>query len=213
MIKKILILSLLTLTIAHAEIEQEGFFVGIDLANQNANVDNEISASSGNYGRETNLDNLNNQIISLKFGYEYFFTRVYARVSQYDYSQSDVKYSIKGNTYEFNIDYTPLIYTDAGRTWNIKGIIGVGLGINNSTISHKYSPSEQLGILFDSSSTQNFMEYGYQLGMLVETKYGINVEIATRYRSGSLFEFKDNSEKTTYFLTSTEYYLGVNMLF
>jgi len=65
---------------------------------------------------------------------------------------------------------------------------------------------------YDGKS-QDYMEYGYQVGIMTETSIGLSIEAAYRARYGALQEFTDTSNRATFDLVTKEFYLGVNYLF
>ena len=215
MIKKIALASTLLLgTLLNAEIQQNGFFVGVDLGQRDSRIeyDNNANGSLTNMTTNPYTNDVSDSSTSLKMGYQYYVTRIYARYSGFNYKdeQRD-KYTIKGELYEINVDYTPVFYTNKAKTWNVRGIFGAGVGFNSSKMSEY-----DLGLIpagETAGSTQSYMEYGYQIGVLSETSIGLSLEAAYRVRYGNLQEITDSSNRATFSLETKEIYLGLNYLF
>ena len=212
MIKKIVLATSLLVTLAQAEIDQRGFFVGLDLSSTSTNLkyDNNAFGTAftvKGYGGESSENTL-----SYKVGYQYYFTRIYARMSSYEYKDATRnKYTIKGTNYEINADYIPTFYTNKNKTWNIRGVFGLGVGYSSSKLEN-YDPN-LLPAGLTAGDAKNLMEYGYQIGIMSETSIGLSVELGLRYRQGNLLEFTDGQNDSTFFRDETAYYLGVNYLF
>jgi len=222
MIKKIALLLLLVSnllsfeddneSLPKAEIDQTGIFMGIGLSSL------EYSVTQDGFGN--NLQNYNKSIedqndfaASFLLGYRYYFTRIYARVSTFKYKQDEIKYTIDGQLIEMNVEYTPIFYRSSENDFNIRGIFGMGVGVNNSTISHVYSQAEYVTDIINSDKTQMFMEYGYQIGALLETSTGFSFDILLRSRWGTLLEYEEAGERLTFVNDTKELYIGVNYLF
>lgn len=215
MSKKIMVAGMLLVgTLAQAEIEQRGFFVGVDLSQKSSNVkyDNNANGILTSITTLPYTNELSDMGTSLKVGYQYYFTRVYARYSSFDYKdEKRDKFTIKGAVYELNADYLPLFYVSESKEWNIRGIFGLGAGYNASDMS-----DYDVGLLPAGESavgTQNYMEYGYQVGVMSQTSLGISVEAAYRVRYGNLQEFTDTANNSTFSLETKEFYFGLNYLF
>jgi len=221
MIKKIAILSTLLSSLLFGESDipkQTGFFVGLDVSALNANVKyrkkGEIIITS-NYSSTEDLT-----IPSLKIGYQYYFTKVYARVNSennYKDKKRD-RFTIKSQVFELNTDFTPIFYK--GDEWRLRGVFGVGIGANKSNLE-EYSDSLDSISATDPTTailnkeTQWNMEYGYQVGVMAELNFGLSAELGYRVRSGLLTAFTsaDGGYEATFELQSAEMYLGVNYLF
>ena len=209
--KIVLASSLLMATLAQAEIEQSGFFVGIDFSQTNSEL---LYDNSGNMATSPYTNKLNSVPISYKIGYKTYVTRVYARYSELGYKdEKRNKFSIdNGQVYELNADYTPMFYISKTKNWNIKGVIGVGVGYNSSTMTD-LDGDFLLPVGETAGARQNYMEYGGQLGVMSETSIGLSVEAAYRVRYGNLQEFTDTANNATFSLETHEFYLGLNYLF
>ena len=213
MIKKIALASILLGTLANAEIDQTGFFVGIDgskssnIMYENTNADNPTFA----YNEYT--ANFDEYTPSFKVGYQYYFTRLYARINSFEYTDSKRdKYTIKGMTYELNADYIPVFYMSKDKEWDIRGVFGVGVGLNTSKLEN-YDVA-LLPVDITANDSQSYVEYGLQVGLLSEISIGMSLELGLRYRQGYLQKFSDiNSNEATFSRDETEYYFGVNYLF
>jgi len=214
MIKKTALLSLIASTLLFGDISQKGFFVGADLSQNSAVVayDNNANGSSTSITVRPYDNSYSKTIPSFKVGYQYYYTRVYARYSSFDYSDNErEKFSIKGSIYEMNADYVPLMYISKNKSWDIRGVVGFGVGYNDSSLNVK-----DIGLLPAGESingSQQYMQYGYQLGLMCETSSGISIEMAYRVRYGNLQEFTDGANQSTFDLETQEFYLGVNYLF
>ena len=213
MIKKIALAStLLVGTIVNAEIQQKGFFVGIDASMKSSTVDYDNNAASGGaFVINDYTSDSDETALSYKFGYQYYFTRLYARVASYKHEDSARdKYTITGTTYEINTDYIPLFYVNDAKTWDIRGVFGIGIGYNSSAISDYDVNLLPTGVEGDRD---DFLQYGMQIGIMAETEIGLSVELGARFRQGHYLEYTDGQNYATFSQKSTEYYLGVNYLF
>ena len=209
--KKIaLTLTLLTATFANAEIDQSGFFVGLDYANKTSSVEYD---SKGSMPYNTYTSDYSADSLSLKAGYQAYFARVYARYTDFEHKDTKRdKFTISnGKVYELNADYIPVFYTNESKDWNIRGLFGVGVGYNASELT-EYEDS-LLPVGESAGPTQNYMQYGFQVGILVESSYGVSLETAYRERSGNLQEFTDGANNAVFSLKTSEFYLGLNYLF
>ncbi len=210
MIKKIAIMSTLISSLAYAEVQQKGFFVGVDYAAKSVNLkyENTVTGFAYNGYNATPSDNT----LSYKVGYQYYFTRVYARIAQFDYHDTAKnRYSIDGTTYELNAEYLPVFYMAKSKKWDLRGFVGIGVGYNRNRL-YNYN----IGLLPVAPLTgenQSYIEYGWQLGAMVETEIGVSVELGMRARKGDLMEFSDSTNEATFLYDTTEYYLGINYLF
>lgn len=210
MIKKIVIMSTLIGSLAYAEVAQKGFFVGVDYAAKSVNLKYENTSTGFAFNSYDATPSENT--LSLKAGYQYYFTRVYARVAQFDYHDTvKNRYSIDGTTYELNADYLPVFYMAESKKWDIRGFVGIGVGYNRNRL-YNYNAG-LLPVAPLSGDNQTYIEYGWQLGLMAETEIGVSVEVGMRGRKGDLLEFTDNTNEATFLYDSTEYYLGVNYLF
>ena len=210
MIKKIVIMSTLISSLAYAEVAQKGFFAGVDYASKSVNLKYENTGlvfTSNGYNASPSDNTL-----SYKIGYQYYFTRVYARIAQYDYHDTEKNhYSIDGTTYEINADYLPVLYMAKNKKWDLRGFVGIGVGYNRSRL-YNYNT----GLLPPTPLTgenQSYIEYGWQIGIMAETETGVSVELGLRARKGDLMEFSDGTNNATFLYDTTEYYIGVNYLF
>jgi hypothetical protein len=223
MIKKIAMMSMLVSTLLYADIDQKGFFVGVDFSQSDYELEynHSVDPTGFDYLISDYASSDEDNLYSVKAGYQYYFTRVYARYSKFDYKDTNLnKYRIEGAVIELNADYLPVFYTSESKIWNIRGIFGIGVGYNESELKD-YDPylfsvgdvgaGEQL-----SDGKQHYMEYGYQIGVMSETSIGLSVEFAYRVRYGDLLEFTDSqtdSKTATFDLRTKEIYIGVNYLF
>ena len=215
MIKKITILSLFTATLMQAEeLRNKGVFVGVDLTHVNAKMyyTNNASASSTAIPTSPYTNELQENQFSYKIGYQYYFTRVYARYATFNYKdEARKRYKIDGKLYELNVDYLPVFYKEKNNHYAIKGIFGVGVGYNSSKLT-TYNPFLlPSGVNIDG--TQNYMEYGYQLGFGFEFSFGLGVEFAYRTRYGNLQEYTDGTNNATFNLKTQSIYGGLNYIF
>jgi len=210
MIKKITIISTLISSLAYAEVKQKGFFVGVDYAAKSVDLKYENTGVAFPYNsyNATSTDNR----VSLKAGYQYYFTRIYARVAKYDYHDSAKnRYSIDGTTYEINAEYLPVFYMAKSKKWDLRGLVGIGVGYNRSRL-YNYNVG-LLPVAPLTGENQTYIEYGWQLGLMAETDLGVNLECGLRARKGDLLEFTDSTNNATFLYDTTEYYLGINYLF
>lgn len=210
MIKKIAITSMLISSLAYAEVKQKGFFAGLDYAMKSVDLKYENTGLAFPFSSYTAATT--DKKVSLKVGYQYYFTRIYARVENFHYHDSEKnRYSIKGRTYEANVEYLPVLYMEKSKKWDIRGIVGIGIGYQKNTLydyNAQLLPSEPL-----NGESQTHIEYGAQFGVVVETDFGINMECGLRARKGDLLEFTDTTNNATFLYYAKEYYLGVNYLF
>jgi|GEM_PF-3393808 len=203
--------SLLLATLANAEIGQSGFFVGLDISQVDSELKYDNSDSTA-YAYNPYTNNISDNRVSFKAGYQAYFARIYARYSTFDYTdEKRDKFTIKGKVYELNADYIPLFYKSENKTWDIRGVFGFGVGYNSSTISDYDTSLLPSGV--SGGSKQNYMEYGYQVGLMSETSIGLSIEAGYRARYGDLQEFTDGSTSAVFPLTTEEFYLGINYLF
>jgi len=217
MVKKIIIISTLVSTLLQAEMKEKGFFIGIDGSIGSADVS---YANSGAFASSDYESNSKISALALKFGYHYYFTKVYARINKrVKYTDNTKSYfELKNHVLELNVDYIPIFYMSKNKDWSLKGVFGVGCGFNkNSLINYNLwldtSGNNQDPIL--DKKTQYSMEYGYNLGLIAELDFGLSVEAGYRYRSGILTQFsdKDAGNEATFDLSTKELYVGVNYLF
>jgi len=209
MIKKIVLATTLLVTLAQAEIQQTGFFVGLDGSKRTVDIaynNNETAFAIRQYTSKSTQKTL-----SYKVGYQYYFTRLYARINSFkDVDGARDKYTIQGKTYELNAEYIPVFYMSKSKDWDIRGLFGAGIGYNSSKLENYDLTLLPVSV---SSSTQSFMEYGYQVGVLVESEIGLSLELGLRFRQGHLLEYSDGQNESTFSREETAYYLGVNYLF
>lgn len=206
MIKKITLATTLLFTLVHAEIKQTGFFIGADVGSKSSNVKYD-SDGAYKYDMVSNNDSL-----SFKLGYQYYFTRVYARINSFIYQDTKRdNYTLKGRTYELNADYIPVFYMSKSKKWNLRGVFGFAAGYSSSKLENYDVNLLPVGITAERS--QRSMEYGTQIGLMSETSIGLSVEIGLRLRQGPLIELTDGVASATFNRDDKEYYLGVNYLF
>jgi hypothetical protein len=210
MIKKTVLATTLLATLANAEIDQTGFFVGIDGSKRAANItynNNETAFAIRKYTSKSTQKTL-----SYKLGYQYYFTRLYARVNSFkDTDGARNKYTIQGRTYEIDAEYIPIFYMSKSKNWDIRGLFGLGMGYNSSKLENH--DVNLLPVDVGAGSAQNFLQYGYQVGILAESEIGLSVELGLRFRQGHLLEYSDGQNEATFTREETAYYFGVNYLF
>lgn len=223
MIKKITIMSSLISSLLLADgLKEKGFFAGLDLSRVHSKIEykNSSTLTSNPY---VNSDYTNP--ISLKLGYQYYFTKIYARINSSSVIDDRTKdrYKIKTHVIEFNTDYIPILYTNENKDWAIKGVLGVAVGVNSSKFN-EYNGQQLFAPMNDengtvSTNTQYKMNLGYNLGLITEWDSGVSAELGYRFRSGLALEYFDNDNsgnrlnEATFKLLSQEIYLGVNYLF
>ena len=210
--KKIVLASTLLVmsSFAESKIDTSGFLVGLDLSSKSSHLAYESGGSMPLFPYENKYTN---SALSLKLGYQNYFGRVYARYSSFEYKDdARDKFTIgDGQTYELNADYLPLFYVSEQEEFNLRGIFGIGVGYNKSQLKDYDTfllPGDER-----IDSAQNFIEYGYQLGVLVESEYGVSLEAAYRVRYGVLQESTDDANSAAFNLETQEFYLGINYLF
>jgi len=218
MIKKIIVISSLVSSLLQAQMSEKGFFVGVDGSTSSVNIAYAKSGSgitTSNYESDDRV-----RPISLKFGYQYYFTRVYARVnSSKNYVDKTLeRYEVENQVIELNIDFSPIFYMQESQEWNIRGVFGLGVGINKSALVRYDARLDAIGTNLDpilNTQTQHNMEYGYNIGLISEFDFGLSAEIGYRFRYGLLTEFsdKDGANEATFTLSTGELYLGFNYLF
>ncbi len=207
--RKTIALTLLTATLLNAEIEQSGFFVGVDMGNTASKIEYQ-SGGSMPFRDYTSEKDLNNH--SFKVGYQFYYARVYGRYNSFEQNdEANNRYAVDGKVYEFNADYTPVFYMSEAKSWSIRGLFGVAVGYNSSNLT--LGELDLLPPAMTVSGTQNYIQYGYQVGAMVESSYGVGLEAAFRSRSGNLQEFTDDANSATFALETNEFYFGLNYLF
>jgi len=214
MVKKIIITScLMTATLLQAEITQKGFFVGIDLGISDATTKyekNGVSITTTDYEASTDKT-----LLSLKAGYQYYFTRIYARITdskQYE-DTAKQRYTLENQVLEVCVDYIPVFYTAKNNRWDLRGVFGLGVGLNRGNLSEFDVRLDATPSMLNTDS-QQAMEYGYEIGLLVEAYDNFSAEIGMRYRTGNVAQFQDSDQnEVTFSQETTEYYLGINYLF
>ena len=221
MIKKITIMSMLVSSLLYGDSDipkQKGFFVGLDVSYMNATTRYDKSGAGITTSSYSSKDYL--VPVSVRLGYQYYFTRIYARINNEKSYQDNKKerYKLDSKAYEINADYIPVIYTSTEKDWTIRALFGVGLGANKSALTYYDARLDSIGTNLEAildKDTQWNMEYGLQMGAMAEFDFGLNVELAYRYRSGLMSEFSDTdgANEVTFKLLSSEIYLGVNYLF
>ena len=214
--KKILLASsLLVATMANADISQKGLFIGIDFSENNYELQYE---NKGAIPVVSSLFEDTEHMTSFKVGYQYYFTRVYGRYSEFSYTDTNSHgYTIEGSVLELNADYIPVFYTNQSKTWDIRGVFGIGVGYNQSTFKDYDINLLPAGETADDKQ-HYYMEYGYQVGLMSETSSGLSIEAVYRARYGDLQEYNDDTaadagNKSTFSLVTKEFYLGINYLF
>ncbi|MDF1879425.1 hypothetical protein JHD46_07225 [Sulfurimonas sp. SAG-AH-194-C20] len=217
MIKKIALITILLSSLSYGAMIQKGLIVGIDTSITSSNINyakNGSGITTSNYSAGGSLSP-----VSLKVGYQYYFTRIYGRIStQYEYNDNKLeRYKIKNQVFELNTDYIPIIYK-GDNSWHLRGIFGVGVGANKSSLVKYDDRLDSIGINLVpilNKETQWNMEYGFELGLLLEFDFGLGAELGYRVRSGLMGEFsdEDGANEVTFKLQTSEVYLGVNYLF
>ncbi|MBN2816264.1 MAG: hypothetical protein JXQ67_06235 [Campylobacterales bacterium] len=207
--KKALIASL-CMVASLAEADDKGIFVGVDFSSTSSPLK---YVNSGNMPLYSYDNSYTDTRYSLKVGYQAYFTRIYARYSTFEYKdEKRDKFSITdGALYELNAEYIPLFYANESKEWAVRGLFGLGCGYNSSKLTEYDSYLLPAGE--SASGAQNYMEYGYQLGLILESSYGVSVEVGYRARYGNLQEFSDGANDAVFSVDTTEFYLGVNYLF
>ena len=204
--------------IANCDMKNVGVLLGVNLSSQTQEVryDNN-NGSTPAIGTNPYSSKTKEHTLEYKLGYQYYFTRVYFKYSKLDLEdEAQNKFRLDGAVYELNVDYIPLLYTNATRAWNIRGIFGAGVGYN---VTHLDTNTPYLlpTDVYPDEGDQVFMEYGYQIGAMVETKYNISLEVAYRYRKGDLQEYTDDKgdagNKVSIDLITSELYVGLNYIF
>jgi len=218
MIKKIVLATTLLSSLAYGEMTQKGFILGIDTSSMNTKISyakNGSGLTTSNYASEEAF-----APISLKLGYQYYFTRIYGRISTEDeYSDATLqRFKIKNQVYELNADYLPVFYAGSNKSWQLRGIFGIGTGANKSALTQYDSRLDAIGTNLKpilNTETQWNMEYGFQAGLMVEFDFGLSGEVGYRVRSGLMAEFSDENDanEATFKLQTSELYLGLNYLF
>ena len=172
--------TLLLTTVVNAQMKQKGFFVGVDMSMKSSTVDYDNNAASGGAFTINDYSSDSDEIaLSHKFGYQYYFTRVYAKLAKYQHDDSSRdKYTIKGTTYEINTDYIPVLYVNDAKTWDIRGVFGVGIGYNTSEISDYDVNLLPVGI---DGDRDEFLQYGVQIGVMAEMDIGLSLELGARF--------------------------------
>lgn len=214
MIKKIVILSTLVSTLLYADIKEKGFFVGLDFGENKANVDYR------QVGTATNAHTVESESTSVspKIGYQYYFTRVYVSANKMNYEEERGRYTVEEMHYEFDADYIPILYQNFEKGLAIKAIMGVSLGYSYNNLKNIKQEDQLLPVdpLYPYDYSQEYFNYGYQLGFLLAGKEGMSFEIGFKSRMGTLLEFQDDDQGTnraTFNLDAQEYYIGFNYLF
>jgi hypothetical protein len=202
-----------------ADIDSKGFFVGVDVSHKKSKVYYTNSNPNGLAIATDEYENIHSDTgVSFKLGYEYYFTRVYLRYNRFNYDDKEKKlYKIEGITYEINIEYIPLIYKTKNDKFNIRGIVGSGVGYNVSELEVYTEDGYLLPSDVFPCDSQRYMEYGFEIGILVESYWGISAEVGFRYRYGDLQEYTDDKgdqgNKASFDLKTEEFYFGLNYLF
>jgi len=206
--------SLLSASFLHADLKEKGFFVGIDFGADQATVDYKQSGTATNAHSNTTSTTK----VSPKIGYQYYFTRIALTTNKMNYEDYKSRYTIQEEHIACNIDYLPLLYKDSKKDIGLKGIAGISLGYSRNTLSSIRQLDQLLPVSPQSpyNYTQENFDYGYQLGVMLTGKDGLNFELGFKSRIGTLLEFQDDtsgSNRATFSLDSQEWYLGFNYLF
>jgi len=217
MIKKIILISILTSTLLVAEtMKEKGFFLGLDVSHNMTEVSYRKSSSIVRYNNYSNFENYHP--VSIKLGYQYYFTKVYLRFSDPITIQDTTRYAydIKTKVYELNADFIPILYRSENKKFAIKGVLGIAAGVNASELveydKRLFDPMNEDGTV-DPGSQYN-MNLGYNIGVMGEFDFGLNLELGYRFRSGMALEYSDKDKnEATFKLITKEVYLGVNYLF
>ena len=218
MIKKIVLATTLLASLVHADRSEKGFFVGADISY----FDTETAFSKKGSIITTSNYKVNEAAASysLKAGYQYYFTRVYLRANNKKKLKDTQKerFEIENQLVELNIDYLPIFYKSKEHPFMIKGIAGVGVGANRSSLTYYDARLDSIGTNVEpilNKETQWLMEYGGQLGVMAAFDFGLDVELAYRYRSGLMTQFssEDESAQVTFKQRASEVYLGANYMF
>ena len=217
MIKKIVLTTTLLTSLAYGDMTQKGFIVGFDVSMLDSSIE---YANKGAFQTNNYASSSENNSFSGKIGYQYYFTRVYVRINQNAEYKDENKgyYKVRNQVIELNADYLPILYSAKDNKWNIRGIIGVGVGANRSQMSYYSTLIDSPESIFDKETKYN-MEYGFQIGTQVEFDFGLSAELGYRARSGLMAEFSDADGVTsatyeaTFKLKTSELYLGLNYLF
>ena len=225
MIKRIALAGVFASTLLTAEtIKDKGIFAGLDMSRMDATT---AYRKSTNIPAFNTYDNpyLTIPVVSYKIGYQYYYTKIYFRMSN-SYTVKDKKrekYSLSTKVYELDIDYAPILYRGKNRDWHLEGVIGVAAGVNESTLGDNYNKR-----LFDpmngdgtvTTNTQDKMNLGVNIGVIVMADpSGVSLEAGYRFRSGLALEYFDTdasgnrNNEATFQLKTQEIYLGVNYLF
>jgi len=211
--KKILTLTLLTATLLNAEIEQSGFFVGVDMSNKTSKIDYATS-DTANPSNIRDISDYDSKPLSYKIGYQYYFARVYARMAEDSYKDTlKNRYEIDSKLYEMNADYLPLFYMNGSKDFALRGVFGVGVGYTDNKVSNTLSSATLEKGMLDGKPNQKYMIYGGQVGVMLESSYGLSLEVGARFREGALLEYTIENGTATFDHMSTEFYLGLNYLF
>jgi hypothetical protein len=218
MLKKVIVTSLLVSTLLQAQMKEKGFFVGIDGSTSSANIAYAKSGSAITTSDYESDDRVS--ALSLKLGYQYYFTKIYARVNKnITYSdQSKDRFKVKNCVIEMNVDYSPIFYMPRNSNYIIRGVFGAGVGVNKSALTEYDARLDAIGTNLNpilDKQTQYNMEYGYNLAIVGELDFGLSIEAGYRYRYGLLTEFSDETSgnEATFTLSTGEFFLGVNYLF
>jgi hypothetical protein len=101
------------------------------------------------------------------------------------------------------------------KSFAIRGVFGAGVGYNESKMYDFDASLIRLNSTYALPDTdQSQIEYGAQVGLMLESDIGLSLEMGLRYRQGNLLETTDEGDnQATFSLDSTEYYFGVNYLF
>ncbi len=218
MIKKIALATTLLSSLVYADMSEKGFFIGADLSYYDAQIAYSKKGTiitTANYKTDNKFSSF-----SLKAGYQYYFTRIYLRVNNNTRLKDSNKkrFGIKTQVVELNTDYLPLFFKNNDNFFMLKGIVGVGVGANRSSLRYYDSRLDSIGKNVSPILDKNIqwlMEYGGQLGVIGAFDFGLSVEFTYRYRSGLMTQFtnKDNSYQATFNLDSSEIYFGANYIF
>ena len=210
MVKKLVGIALLgAATVASAQMKEKGVLVGVDYTNTKTELTHENNVGAvKNYSQD-----VTNGTTGFKVGYQYYFTRIYFRYNKIDLNdEKRDKYTIDGDRYELNAEYIPKFYENKDKSWMIRGLFGGMAGYNSSKVSVTDTNLLPTGITSTSVENNRFV-YGFQAGLLLESKWGVSLEGGMRYRKNTYVDVDDGNYQSTFYGTDKEYFVGLNYLF
>ena len=218
MIKKIVTLSLLTSSLLYAELEQKGPFISVDISLPiDSYIEYEPNTEAGYFTISKYEAKIDDNTYSYKLGYQYYFTRFYFRYANNSFEDKDKnKFKADITTYEVDAEYIPVFYRSSSDTWMIRGLFGFGVGYHYSELTDYTNPEYEFFFPKDTDlEEQHYMEYGYQVGLLLDTSWGIQLETGYRYRVGDLQEYKEENtnNEVSFDLDTSEIYFGLGYMF